>query len=173
MKALHFLAIAVLSVVVCQAQPSFTPQRFGPPPGLPSVSSPLADTNPPANYVIKVLMKDAKGNASSLQVTTIAGSFELDTLQKNSVKINNTDIPTTLKLSGELTKINEQKGRLKLFLGRTVPYVTSSFNNGASSSYSQLSVGLDSAFVVTFGKPLLVQVDDNGEVSVLVTREED
>ena len=63
-----------------------------------------------------------------------------------------------------------------IFLGRTVPYVTSTFNNGsamgASSSYSQMSVGLNASFVVTFGKPLVIQVDDNGEVSVLVTREE-
>jgi hypothetical protein len=57
-----------------------------------------------------------------------------------------------------------------------VPNVTGTFNNGsamgASSSYSQMSVGLDSAFVVTFGKPLVIQVDDSGEVTVLVTREE-
>ena len=36
-----------------------------------------------------------------------------------------------------------------------------------------MSVGLDSSFVVTYGKPLLVQLDDSGEVSVLVTREKD
>jgi hypothetical protein len=158
MKFLRFLAIAVLGVFLCQ-----TTQLWASP----------TDTNAPVNYVIKVLMKDTKGEVSSLQVTTVDGTFELDTLQKNSVKINNNDIPSTLKLSGTLTTIDEKKGRLTLYLGRTVPYVTSSFNNGASSSYSQISVGLSSAFVVTFGKPLVIQVDDNGEVSVLVTREKD
>ena len=162
MKSLRFLAVAVLGVLLCQAAPLF--------------ASPSADTNAPVNYVIKVQAKDAKGNISSLQVTTIAGSFALDTLQKNSVKINNADIPTTLKMTGTLTTVNGQKGLLKLFLGRTVPYVTSTFNNGSamgsSSSYAQMSVGLDSVFVVTFGKPLVIQVDDSGEVSVLVTREE-
>ena len=118
-------------------------------------------------------MKDAKGNNSSIQVTTIDGSFELDTIQKNSVKINNNDIPTTLKLEGTLTILDEQKGVLKFFLGHSVPYVTGSLSNGAPSSYSQMSVGLDSSFVVTYGKPLLVQLDDSGEVSVLVTREKD
>lgn len=158
MKSLRFLSVAVLGILLCQ-------------------TAPAADTNAPVNYVIKVMMKDAKGNNSSLQVTTIDGQFELDTLQKSSVKINNADIPATLKLNGTLTTINEQKGRLNFYLGRTVPYVTSSYNNGSgiglSSSYSQLSVGLQSAFVVTFGKPLVVQVDDSGEVSVLVTREKD
>jgi hypothetical protein len=161
MKSFRFLAVAALSVLLFQTAPLLA----SPP-----------DTNAPANYVIKVLMKDAKGNDSSLQVTTIEGSFELDTLQKNSVKINNADVPTTLKMSGELTAINEHKGRLKLFLGRTVPYVTSTYNNGSamgmSSSYSQLSVGLDSTFVVTLDKPLVIQADDSGKVSVLVTREE-
>jgi hypothetical protein len=55
-----------------------------------------------------------------------------------------------------------------------VPYVTSSFGGpGAmkSSSYSQLSVGLESTFIVTFGKPLIIQTDGNGEVSVLVKRD--
>jgi hypothetical protein len=158
MKSLRFLAIAVLGVFLCQATQLH--------------ASPM-ETNTPVNYIIKVLMKDTKGEVSSLQVTTVDGTFELETLQKNSVKINNNDIPTTLKLTGTLTTIDEKKGRLTLYLGRTVPYVTSSFNNGASSSYSQLSVGLNSAFVVTFGKPLVIQVDDNGEVSVLVTREKD
>jgi hypothetical protein len=158
MKSLRFLAIAVVGVFLCQTM---------------QLRASATDTNAPVNYIIKVLMKDTKGEVSSLQVMTIDGTFELDTLQKNSMKINNNDIPSTLKLSGTLTTIDEKKGRLTLYLGRTVPYVTSSFNNGASSSYSQLSVGLSSAFVVTFGKPLVIQVDDNGEVSVLVTREKD
>jgi hypothetical protein len=159
MKA--FLVLAMLGFFLGQSANSF--------------ASP-ADTNSPVNFVIKVDAKDGKGNISSLQVTTVAGSFELDTLQKASVKINNADIPTTLKMSGTLTPMNEQKGLLKLFLGRTVPYVTSTINTGstvgASSTYSQISVGLNSVFVVTFGRPLVVQVDDSGEVSVLVTREE-
>lgn len=171
MKTLCLLAVALVSTVVCQAQPAPLPPppiRFAPH-GL----QPPMSTNAPVNYVIKVLMKDAKGNEDSLQVTTIDGSFELNTIQKNSVKINGNDIPTTLKLTGTLTSIDEKKALVRFYLGHTVPYVTSSFNNGASSAYSQMSVGLDSSFVVTYGKSLLVQSDDSGEVSVLVTREKD
>ena len=64
---------------------------------------------------------------------------------------------------------------MKVFLGRTVPYVTSTYNSGpgqSSSSYQQMRVGFDSAFTVTFGKPLVIQADQNGEISVLVKREE-
>jgi hypothetical protein len=171
MKTPCLLALALLSTVVCQAQPVSMPPLHFAPPGL-SVS---ANTNVPANYVIKVMMKDAKGNEDSLQVTTVDGSFELDTIQKSPTKINGNDIPSTLKLSGSLTPLDEKKAVVKFYLGHTVPYVTSSNPGpyGGGSSYSQLSVGLESSFVVTYGKSLVVQSDDSGEVSVLVTREKD
>jgi len=98
----------------------------------------------------------------------------LDTIS-GAVKINNSDVPTTVKLTGTLTELNPEKGRLQLFLGRTMPYVTSTYTGsvgGQSSSYSQLSVGLASIFIVTFGKPLIIQTDDNGTVSILVKRED-
>ena len=106
---------------------------------------------------------------------TTEGVFQLDTIQKNSVKINNQDIPITLKFTGTLTALDGDTGKLQLFLGRTVPYVTGSFGNGLSqsSSYSQLSVGLQSAFIVHFGKPETIQTDENGRISVLVKLEED
>jgi len=159
MKALPLLAAIVLGFLLIQTTPAS--------------SAPTVGTNEPVNYVIKVSWKEPNGEVNSLQLTTLEGTFQLDTLQKKTTKINDSDIPSTLKLTGGLTVINEQKGRLKLFLGRTVPYVTSTMGNNSGrnvSSYSQMSVGLDSAFVVTFGKPLVIQVDDNGEVSVLVTR---
>ena len=88
------------------------------------------------------------------------------------MKINNNDVPVTLKLSGTLTALSDEKGRLQLFLGRTVPYVTGTvgFGPSASSSYQQLSVGLDSTFVVQFGKPVIIQTDESGQISVLVKR---
>ncbi len=153
MKSRLMLA-AVLSFLICHAAPVRA-----------------ADTNAPVNYIIKVTMKDSKGNFDSLQVTTTPGSFELDTVAK-TVKVNTLQVPSTLKMNGTLTAINDEKANLTLFLGRTVPYVTGTGSNGTSSSYSQLSVGLQSNFVATFGKPLLIQADDSGEVTVLVTRQE-
>ena len=127
----------------------------------------------PVNYVIRVEWKDAKRGTNALQIVTIEGSFQLDTVS-GAVKVNNADVPTTVKLSGSLAELSPEKGRLQLFLGRTVPYVTSSFSGpGGGSSYSQLSVGLNSNFVVTFGKPLVIQADDNGEVTLLVKRMEE
>ena len=129
----------------------------------------------PVNYLIRVEWKEPKGDPKSLEVLTTEGQFSLDTIQKNSVKINNNDVPVTLKFSGTLNAINDEKGRLQLFLGRTVPYVTSTSGDGPSahSSYSQLSVGLNSSFIVRFGKPTVIQTDENGEISVLVKRTDD
>ena len=106
---------------------------------------------------------------------TADGPFNLDALEHNTMKINGPDIPTTLKLSGNLTVLNPEKGRLKLFIGRTVPYMlTDPKGSGGitASSYQQLSVGLDSTFIVTFGKPLVIQGDENGQISILVKRDD-
>jgi hypothetical protein len=43
----------------------------------------------------------------------------------------------------------------------------------ASSSWSQMNVGLESTIVVHFGKPAVIQTDENGTISVLVKRIED
>lgn len=161
MKVFSRLAVIVLGFLLCQSYPA--------------LAAPPSGTNEPVNYVIKVSWKEAKGEVNSLQVTTMEGQFELDTIQKQTVKINDSNIPSTLKLSGTLNVLSEKKGKLNLFLGRTVPYVTGSVANNSGrnmSSYSQMSVGLNSNFVITFGKPLVIQVDDSGEVTVLVTREE-
>lgn len=151
---------------IASAQPSVQ--------SVPGSPSP-AVTKETVNYVIRVEWKDAKKGKNALQIVTSEGTFTVDTVS-GAVKINDSDVPTTVKLQGTLAELSPQKGRLQLFLGRTVPYVTSTIHTGAggkaSSSYSQLSVGLNSTFVVTFGKPLVIQLDDNGEVSILVKREE-
>ena len=173
-KIIRLVAVAMFCVTTGPAQvppapalPRMMPQRISP---LPE----LASTNAAVNYIIRVEWKDAKKPLTALQIISSEGRFSVDTVS-GSVKINNSDVPTTVKLQATLTQLSPQKGRLQLFLGRTIPYVTSSFagpGGNNSSSYSQLSVGMDSTFTVTFGKPLVIQMDDNGEVSILVKREE-
>lgn len=163
MKTLPLILVALMFTFACQSQPV-------PPPRPPSAMLPSVAAKDPVNYLIHIEWKEPKGDPKSLEVLTTEGSFEFDGLQKNSVKINNNDVPVTLKLSGTITALSDEKGRLQLFLGRTVPYVTGSFGNGSSSSYSQMSVGLQSTFIVKFGKPVVIQTDENGQISVLVKR---
>jgi hypothetical protein len=183
MKTLPLIAFALLVAFACHSQtmvlqsPPPMP-RMNMPPGMPpSQAERLAAMidKQSVNYLIRVEWKEPKADPKSLEVLTTEGNFELDTIQKNSVKINNNDIPVTLKLNGMLTAINDKKATLQLFLGRTVPYVTgtTSFGSNTSSSWSQMSVGLQSTFVVTFGKPAVIQSDENGEISVLVRRMDD
>jgi hypothetical protein len=144
-----------------------TPDAGLPPPAAAPVKEPL-------NYLIRVEWKEPKGDPQSLEVLTTEGHFSLSTIQKTSVKINGSDIPTTLKFEGTLTALDNKKAQLQLFLGRTVPYVTGTYSAGpsVSSSYSQVSVGLDSTFLVKFGKPAVIQNDESGQISVLVKRME-
>ena len=184
MKIFPLIIVALLAAITCQSQPEpvapgrplprpALPPPVIPPPVIPPAAAPAKE---PVNYLIRVEWKEPKGDPKFLEVLTTEGNFNLDTIQKASVKINNTDIPVTLKFNGTLNALNDEKGRLQLYLGRTVPYVTGSFNNGlggASSSYQQLNVGLQSTFIVTFGKPLVIQNDENGQISVLVKRMKD
>ncbi len=169
MKTFPLILVALLVAAASHSQPMPMPMRPGMPPGAPPAVAPAKE---PVNYLIRVEWKDPKGETQPLEVLTTEGHIELDTLQKNSVKINNNDVPITLKFNATLTAISDAKGRLQLFLGRTVPYVTgtSGFGPNVSSSWSQMSVGLDSTFIVTFGKPVVIQNDENGEISVLVKR---
>jgi len=141
---------------------------------------PAAEATPPSsaketvNYIVRVQWKGEKGVTGQLQVLTAEGTFNLNTLLPEPVKINNMDIPQTVTLKGDLRVLSGEKGRINLFLGRTVPYVTSTYGSdkNASASYQQLSVGLNSTFTVTFGKPLVIQSDGKEEVSILVKRDE-
>jgi len=177
MKTPLFLLLAVLcsAAAFAQLQPAPpappVPQRTlhtappGQPPAMPK------DT---ANYLIIVKWTDTKAGTNALQVLTSEGSFSLETIQA-STRINDSDIPITVSFNGNIYPLSADKARLKIFLGRTVPYVTSTYMGGAgqqSSSYQQMRVGFDSAFTVTFGKPMVIQSDKNGEVSILVKREE-
>lgn len=165
----HWIIAATLALVVmAQAQP-----LPGPPPGFPGGPPPAAGVaaTDAANYLIRVEWTDPKGESKFLELLTAAGNFELNTIQKTSVKINNNDVPTTLKLSGSIKPLEGDRGRLQLFLGRTVPYITGTTGGPAPvSSYSQMNVGLESNFIVKFDKPQTIQSDENGQITVLVKR---
>ena len=171
MKTTLLLTLVLFLAVAGTAQS--LPPRL-PPPTLPGGAPPpgVAPIKEPVNFLIRIEWKEPKGDLKFLELLTTEGNFELDSIQKSSVKINNNDIPGTLKFSGSLNALSGEQARLQLYLGRTVPYVTGTYGNGAlnSSSYSQLSVGLSSAFIVTFGKPVVIQNDESGQISVLVKR---
>jgi hypothetical protein len=169
MKIFPLTIAVLLMTMACQAQPATFPHPpQSPPPA-------VAAAPDPVNYLIRVEWKEPKSDPKFLEVLTTEGTFNLDTIQRNSVKINNSDIPITLKFSGSLSALNDDEGRLQLYLGRTVPYVTGTYGSGLgmSSSYAQLSVGLNSTFIVKFGKPEVIQTDENGQITVLVKRLKD
>jgi hypothetical protein len=126
--------------------------------------------SPPVNYILRVDWRAQKAGTNFLQLITTEGTFKLDGSQGSPVKVGDSEIPITGRIEGTLKALNDQQGKLQLFLGRTVPFVTRSGGIPGGSSIQQRQEGLSSTFIITFGKPLLIQRDENGETSVLVER---
>jgi hypothetical protein len=173
MKALSLLTILVSLAFTANAQVTL--------PGSPATTTaPAASSAPEApkstnNYSIQVVWREAAGGTNTLRVVTGEGSVALNTLA-GSIKTNNIIIPIPVRLDCTITELGNDKARLRLFLGRTIPIFGNSVDAQSSMhgqvSYSQQPVGLNSTFTVTLGKTLTVQSDNNGEISVLVEREE-
>jgi len=176
MKATHLLALVMLSSTPTFAQPQPAALPPQPPRALRAVGEAAPAPAPEkdfSNYLVTVNWSDAKAGTNFLQVLTAQGSFTLDAIQ-TSVRIGNNDVPTTVSFNGSLTEINERKVKVTLFLGRTIPYVTSTYGGpaGQNQSYQQLRVGFNSTLSVTLGKPVIVQSDQSGEVTLSVKRQE-
>lgn len=175
MKTILLTMLAALCALTTTfAQPVGQPPPMRRLPGSPPPGPPLDAES--ANYQIRVQWKDADGGSNLLQIVTAEGGFKVNTAQLGKVKINNSDMPITLNLNGDLELLSADKARLKIFLGRTLPYVTgTTMAPGAggfvpSSTFQQLQLGLDSTVVVTFGKPLVIQSDEREEITLTVKR---
>lgn len=186
MKATPLLALVLLATITTFAQPAPAPapaplpqmpQLLPIPPrpvrGVGEATPATAPEKDSANYLVTVNWSDAKAGTNFLQVLTAQGNFTLDAIQ-TSVRIGNNDVPTTVSFNGSLTEINDRKVKVTLFLGRTIPYVTSTYGGpaGQNQSYQQLRVGFNSTLSVTLGKPVVIQSDQSGEVTLSVKRME-
>src|SRR5215472_5255283 len=168
MKALSLLTVLLSLAFTGQAQ--FAGQPWSPAPKTAPASSAPEAAKSTNNYSIQVVWREAAGATNTLRVLTGEGTVEVSTLA-GSMKTNNLIIPISVHLSCSITALGNDKAQLRFFLGRTVPIFSGSQNAG-SPTYTQQSVGLQSTFTVTLGKPLTVQTDNNGEISILVKREE-
>ena len=141
-------------------------------PGSPPPGPPLDAES--VNYQIRVQWKEAGGSSNQLQIVTAEGNFKINTAQVGKVKINNSDLPITLNFSGDLEVLSADTARIRIFLGRTLPYVTGTTTGAPGGmihqQVQQLQLGLDSNVVVTFGKPLVIQADEREEITLTVKR---
>ena len=139
----------------------------------PSLTPPHPDSPPenPVNYVLRVDWKSNNSGTNAIQLLTSEGSFKLNTSQPGAVKVGDSELSISVSLDGTLKALSSQQGQLQLFLGRSVPYVTRGGGTPGTSGIQQRQEGLTLTFLVTFGQPVLIQKDSNGEVSVLVERQ--
>jgi len=172
MKSLLLITLGLLLTLVCRGQNTYPVYPSPPSPSTPTAAPAFTNT---ANYAIQIQWKTSKSETNFLRMLTSDGLFNLDIVQTNRVKLNNHELPVSLRCSGMLLVTSPEKARLNLALGRTVPYVTGvNVGGGATSStYQQLQAGLNATYVVTFGKAMVIQSDGNEEVTLLVTKLED
>ncbi len=132
---------------------------------------PVSAAENPVNYILRADWKSNNGATNTIQLLTTEGTFKVNTSQPSAVKVGDSELSISVSLDGTLKAVSSQQGQLQLFLGRSVPYVTHGGGPPGSSSIQQRQEGLTLTFLVTFGQPVLVQKDGNGEVSILVERQ--
>ena len=172
--ALGLLLALVCLSVVAQPSPARTPPMPGMPPrfagpGQPPLSSNPELTNAPSNYLVRVEWKEMNSPSAALEVLTGEGTFQVNTSLSASAKSGEPMPSTPVTLNGMLKVLNEDQGRLELFLGRSIAYSTT--GPGQTSSIQQRQDGLTVTFYVTFGKPVMVRRDANGEITVLIKKQ--
>lgn len=124
-----------------------------------------------ADYIVRIAWTRDKNTAQFLQVMTTEGSFQLSTEVPTPAteQSGQTQVPnTSINFHGTLKLVNLDHARLNVFLGFSVPVVEK--HNG-TSTYQVHQEGLSSTVMVTFGKPMVIQKDASGEVSISVRRE--
>ncbi len=161
------LALAAL-MLSCLAS---LPAERAPRPVSQTPASPPSASENPVNYILRVSWKSNNGGTNAIQLLTTEGTFKVNTTQSSAVKVGDSELPISVNVDGTLKALGPQHGEVQLFLGRAVPYVTHGGGPPGSSSIQQRQEGLTLTFLVTFGQPVIVQKDGNGEVSVLVERQ--
>jgi hypothetical protein len=99
MKSIPLIAAVLFLAVGGQAQPTFQQrlQSMSSPPGPSPAVAPVKD---PVNYRIRVEWATEKGEPQFLEVLTTEGQFNLDTIQKSSVKISSRKRPSVKHAKG-------------------------------------------------------------------------
>ncbi len=161
------LAVAAL-MLVCLT--SLSAER-APRPSSQTPAGPLSASETPVNFILRVSWKSNNGGTNAIQLLTTEGTFKVNTSQPSAVKVGDSELPISVNVDGTLKALGPQHGELQLFLGRAVPYLTHGGGTPGTSAIQQRQEGLTLNFLVTFGQPVVVQKDGNGEVSVLVERQ--
>src|SRR5262249_28280909 len=105
MKKYPWIIVALLITLTAYSQPNPPPA-----PGIPGAVPPGAPPPPnierdSVNYLIRVEWRVPNGEPKFIEVLTTEGQFDLNTIEKNPVKINGNDVPTTLKFSGSINAV--------------------------------------------------------------------
>jgi len=141
-----------------------------------AASQPGSHQAPPktfdTNYRIKVNCFTG-GKLSSISLVTADQKFSYQGLGKGAV-IDGNALPTTITFEGELSKETDDSIFLEYFLGRTMPYPTTSHHGSSTgtsfSTIQQLQVGIKNGATFQFGKPLKVVKSSGEKISITISK---
>jgi hypothetical protein len=119
------LAIFMMGAFACRGADAASSSEVSPSPA------------PRVNYVVHVDWKSQPGGSNSLQIVTAESTFRLDGSQSSTAKVGDAEVPVSVNVNGDLKALDAEHGRLQLFLGRAVPYVTRGNGPPGSSSIQQ------------------------------------
>lgn len=126
------------------------------------------------NYRITLEIKEPGLEARVWKYVATDGDLEINSLMRETVKIDADQLPRVVTLNATLRTVSEDTCRVKLLVGRTVPFVTGvSGSAGAATTRSQIQqvqVGFSGTVLLDMGKPLVVQDDDSQRMTVTLER---
>lgn len=139
-----------------------------------STASQQSPSTNAADYTVVVTWKTKDGDTDQfLQVMTTEGGFQVNTVLPHLAMVAGAHTPESeVSFHGELKAVASNRAKLSADLSRSVPAVEAYAGSSRVAGYQMHQESLSSTLIVTFGKPVVIQRDGNGEISVLVTRDE-
>jgi hypothetical protein len=126
------------------------------------------------NYRITLEIKEPGSEPRVWKYVATDGDLEINSLMRETVKIDNYELPRTVTFSATLRTVSEDTCRVKLLIGRTVPFVSGSSGSAGGATtrtqIQQFQVGFSGTVLLEVGKPLMVQDDDSQRMTVRLDR---
>jgi hypothetical protein len=190
MRKLILVLLTTVVATLARAQQTPLPPVAPPPPGQPerpvslrvrtiehqSENLPARTAPSPANYRLRVELKDGTNAPMEICVVTSVGRVKTQMVNPKRTVIDEREVLSTIDLTANLSPLEGNKCQLTLFLGRTVPYETGRVTGPGGKStpqYQQMQLGLDTTVVLQVGQPLIVQSDPTQQIKVTLERPAD
>ena len=191
MKTLILVLLAAAPVALAQTPPAPNPPPAPAPPGVPGLPQPTlrapghlpapgnhsglyaAPPRPEVNYRLRLEIKEGKEALIEISVVSSQGKIRAQMMNPKRTLIDDREVPSTMDFTASLSPLEGDRCQVTLFLGRSIPYVTSRSTGPEGkgvSQYQQMQVGLDTTVILKVGKPLVIESDPTQQVQLTLEK---